>query len=190
MDSSISRVSRRNFMVGAGAMGGLAACGNGINSQGGAKIDARVDQAYNFMYQNVPGSQDLANKAVGVLMMPVITKAGLIGPGGSFGRGSLRVGGATVDYYSVTTATFGLQLGAQQFSNALFFMTEEALRNFRRSPGWTLGADAEYVVSNEGGNLGVDSTTALSPVIALIFGQAGLVAGATIEGAKYNRIIP
>ncbi len=190
MELANSRVSRRSFLVSATAFGGLAACGNGVNSQGGTKIDARVDQAFNFMYQNVPGSEDLTNKAVGVLMMPVITKAGLIGPGGSFGRGALRVGGATVDYYSATTATFGLQLGAQQFSNALFFMTEEALSDFRRSPGWTLGADAEYAVSNDAGNLGVDTTTALSPVIALIFGQAGLIAGATIEGAKYNRIIP
>lgn len=190
MNSATSRVSRRNFLVSATALGGLAACGNGVNSQGAAKLDARVDQAFNFMYQNVPGSRDLSDKAVGVLMMPVITKAGLLGPGGSFGRGALRVGGATVDYYSATTATFGFQLGAQQFSNALFFMTEEALSNFRRSPGWTLGADAEYAVATDAGNLGVDTTTALSPVIALIFGQAGLIAGATIEGAKYNRIIP
>ncbi len=190
MEHATSRVSRRNFLVSATALGGLAACGNGVNSQGGAKLDARVDQAFNFMYQNVPGSRDLADKAVGILMMPVITKAGLFGPGGSFGRGALRVGGATVDYYSATTATFGFQLGAQQFSNALFFMTEDALSDFRRSPGWTLGADAEYAVANDAGNLGVDTTTALSPVIALIFGQAGLIAGATIEGAKYNRIIP
>ena len=69
-------------------------------------------------------------------------------------------------------------------------MTEEALSDFRRSPGWTLGADAEYVISNEAGNVGVDTTTALSPVIAVVFGQAGLIAGATIEGNKYNRIIP
>lgn len=183
-------VSRRNFILSGAALSGLAACGNGVASQGPAKIDARVDQAFNFMYQNVPGSRDLANKAVGILMMPVISKVGLIGPGGSYGRGALRIDGATVDYYSTTAATFGFQLGAQQYSNALFFMTEDALADFRRSPGWTVGADAEFAVSNEGGTLGVDTTTALSPVIALIFGQAGLIAGATVEGNKYTRIIP
>lgn len=183
-------LSRRNFLVSGAALTGMAACGNGVNSQGSARIDARVDQAFNFMFQNVPGTRDLTNKAVGVLMIPVISKVGLIGPGGSFGRGALRIEGASVDYYSTTAATFGIQLGAQQFSNALFFMTEEALSDFRRSPGWTLGADAEYTVSNEGGTLGVDTTTALSPVIALVFGQAGLIVGATVEGNKYNRIIP
>ncbi|MEM7473189.1 MAG: YSC84-related protein [Pseudomonadota bacterium] len=183
-------LSRRNFVMSGAALGGLAACGNGVGSQGGARIDARVDQAFNFMYTNIPGTQDLATKAVGVLMMPVVSKVGLIGPGGSYGRGALRINDVTVDYYSTTSATFGFQLGAQQYSNALFFMTEDALADFRRSPGWTLGADAEYVVSNEAGNLGVDTTTALSPVIAVIFGQAGLIAGATIEGNKYSRIIP
>lgn len=190
MTVSGTALNRRNFLITGLATAGLAACGNGVNSQGSAKIDARVDQAFNFLYTNVPGSQDLANKAVGVLMMPVISKVGLLGPGGSYGRGALRINDISVDYYSATSATFGFQLGAQQYSSALFFMTEAALNEFRRSPGWTLGADAEYAVSNEGGNLGVDTTTALTPVIAVVFGQAGLIAGATIEGSKYNRIIP
>ena len=69
-------------------------------------------------------------------------------------------------------------------------MTEQALSDFRRSPGWTLGADARYAVANDAGNLGVDTTTALTPVIAVVFGQSGLIAGAQIEGNKYNRIIP
>lgn len=183
-------LSRRNFILTGAATTGLAACGNGVNSQGSSKIDGRVDQAFNFLYSNVEGARALGDKAVGILMMPVISKVGVIGPGGSYGRGALRVGGATVDYYSATAATFGVQLGVQQYSNALFFMTEEALSDFRRSAGWTLGADAEYAVSNEGGSLSVDTTTALSPVIAVVFGQAGLLAGATVEGNKYNRIVP
>ena len=190
MIKSGSALNRRNFLVTGMATTGLAACGNGVNSNGSAKIDARVDQAFNFLYTNVAGSRDLASKAVGILMMPVISKVGIIGPGGSYGRGALRINDISVDYYSATSATFGFQLGAQQYSTALFFMTEAALSDFRRSPGWTLGADAEYAVSNEGGNLGVDTTTALTPVIAVVFGQAGLIAGATVEGSKYNRIIP
>jgi lipid-binding SYLF domain-containing protein len=180
--------SRRSFLVTASAAG-LAACGNGINSDGGAKIDARVDSALNFLYSNVEGSQDLAAKAAGVLVMPLVSEAG-IGIGGKFGRGALRINDVTVDYYSTAAATIGLQLGAQQYAHALFFMTEEALADFRRSEGWDVGADARYAVSNEGGSLGADTTTALSPVIAVVFGQAGLIAGATIDGNKYTRIIP
>jgi len=185
----MSILSRRNFLAATGATGLLAACGNGVNSRGAQKIDARVDSALDFLYGNVGGSTDLANKAVGVLVMPLVSEAGF-GVGGSYGRGALRVNDVSVDYYSTAAASIGFQIGAQQYAHALFFMTEDALSEFRRSPGWTLGADARYAVSNEGGNLSVDTTTALTPVIAVVFGQAGLIAGATVEGNKYTRIIP
>jgi lipid-binding SYLF domain-containing protein len=80
-----------------------------------------------------------------MLVMPLVTEAGF-GFGGAYGRGALRVGGATVDYYSAIAGTFGLQIGAQQYAHTLFFMTEEALRNFRNSPGWSAGADVRYAV--------------------------------------------
>ena len=69
-------------------------------------------------------------------------------------------------------------------------MSEQALAEFRSSPGWVAGANVKVAAKDEGTNLGVDTTTALSPVVAVFYGQAGLIAGATIEGTKYNRIIP
>jgi lipid-binding SYLF domain-containing protein len=72
----------------------------------------------------------------------------------------------------------------------LFFMTQDALANFRASPGWTAGADIEYAVNAEGEVLRADTTTSLSPVIAVVFAQSGLRLGASIEGTKYTRIIP
>ncbi len=185
----MTNFSRRKLLAGAGALALTAGCANGVGSDGGSKIDARADSALDFLFTNYPDSRTLATKAAGMLIMPLVSEAGF-GVGGSYGRGALRINDVTVDYYSTTAASFGLQIGAQQYAHVLFFMTEEALSEFRRSPGWTLGADARFAVSNEGASLGVDTTTALSPVIAVVFGQAGLIAGATIEGNKYSRIIP
>ncbi|SFI29504.1 YSC84-related protein [Jannaschia pohangensis] len=181
--------SRRRFIAAASAPLALAACGNGIGANGGQRIDSRVDAAFNFMYNQLPDTQVLAGKASGILMMPVVTEAGL-GIGGAYGRGALRINDVTVDYYSTTAASVGLQIGGQQYSHALFFMTEPALNNFRTSPGWVAGADVEYAVSNNAGGLRTGTTELLTPVIAVVFGQAGLLAGASLEGAKYNRIIP
>lgn len=182
--------TRRTFMVGAGSAALLtAACNNGIGSRGGDTIDARVDQTLNFLYSRYPNTTELRDKAAGVLVMPLVTKAGF-GLGGSYGRGALRVQGATVDYYSATSGTVGLQIGAAQYAHALFFMTQAALQDFRRSPGWAAGADAEFVLNENGENLSAETTTSLSPTIAVIFGQAGLIAGATLKGTKYSRIIP
>lgn len=182
-------LTRRHLCLTGLAGLGLAACGNGIGSTGAATIDARVDAALDYLHSTYPGTRDLSNQAAGVLVMPLVTEVGL-GFGGAFGRGALRVGGATVDYYSAAAASAGLQIGAQQYSHALFFMTADALQEFRASPGWVAGAGIDYAISNEGEMLLADTTTALSPVIAVVFGQTGLRLGATVEGTKYTRIIP
>ncbi|MFT6605544.1 MAG: lipid-binding SYLF domain-containing protein [Halocynthiibacter sp.] len=186
-----SPASRRRFMLGAGAMGLMATtgCDNGLRGQGSSTIDARVDATLNYLYSTFPGTTELRDKAVGTLVMPLVTKAGF-GIGGSYGRGALRVGEVSVDYYSATQASFGIQIGAQQYAHTLFFMTEAALADFRNSPGWAAGADVEYVFANQGENVSADTTTTLSPVVGFVFGQTGLIAGATIEGTKYSRIIP
>lgn len=187
---SPTRLTRRGFTLTLLAGASLtAACGNGVGSDGAATIDARVDATLNEMYANYPNTAAIAEKASGMLVMPLVTEAGF-GLGGGYGRGALRVGGATVDYYSNTKASAGLQIGFQQYAHVLFFMTDAALADFRSSQGWTLGADVEYVVSDKAGNVGTDTTTLNSPVLAAVFSQAGLRIGATLEGSKYNRIIP
>jgi len=141
------------------------------------------------MYRSYPNTRTLAEKANGMLVMPLVTEAGL-GFGGAYGRGALLVDQSTVDYYSVTKATGGLQIGAQQYAHVLFFMTNDALSGFRRSPGWAAGANVEYVISDKGDSVNADTNTVLSPVLAVIFARAGLRVGATLEGSKYTRIIP
>lgn len=187
---STSPFSRRAFTL--AALAGVtvtAACGNGVGSNGAATIDARVDATLAEMYSTYPNTIEIGDKSVGMLIMPLVTEAGF-GLGGAYGRGALRVNGATVDYYSLVQGSGGLQIGAQQYAHVLFFMTEDALMDFRTSPGWVAGADLEYVISDEGSSIATDTTTALTPVLAAVFGQAGLRVGATLEGTKYTRIIP
>ncbi|MEL6409251.1 MAG: YSC84-related protein [Pseudomonadota bacterium] len=186
----MKKLTRRNFTLSALASTPfLASCGNGVESTGAQKIDARADSTLNFLYDNYPNTRELANKSTGQLVMPLITEGGFIF-GGGFGRGALRINGATVDYYSATKGSVGLQIGAQQFAHVLFFMTQDALASFRRASGWVAGADVEYVFSDQGGNLRTDTTTITSSVVAVIFGQAGALAGVSLEGTKYTRIIP
>ncbi|MCC5974060.1 MAG: twin-arginine translocation pathway signal [Rubellimicrobium sp.] len=179
----------RRLFAGGALMTLLASCGNGIGSPGAATIDARVDSTLAFMFQTYPGTRELADKAAGMLVMPLVTEAGL-GFGGSFGRGALRIGPSTVDYYSAAAASAGFQIGAQQFSHVLFFMTEDALMEFRTSPGWAAGANIVYAINDQGEMLRAETITSMSPVIAVVFAQTGLRVGATIEGTKYTRIIP
>ena len=179
--------TRRGVLL-AGTGAALAAC-SPISRGGtaGERIDRRVDAAIDFMYSEIPGSRELAERSFGMLVMPLVSKVGF-GIGGAYGEGALRIGGATVNYYSTAQASFGLQIGAQQYAHTLFFMTPEALADFRNSDGWALGADVEYVVQDNAGRVGLETTNILSPIVALVYGQAGLIVGATIEGTKYTRI--
>lgn len=189
----MTQVSRRGFLMAGGAAFLVAGCqtsamGNGVGSRGAAQIDGRVSATRDYLFRQYPGTRDLASRAYGVLYMPLVTEAGF-GIGGSYGRGALQINGATVDYYSATRATIGFQIGAQQYAHALFFMTDAALNGFRRSNGWAAGAEVRYATPEQGAALGKE-TTELDPVIGLIFGQQGLIAGATLAGVKYTRIIP
>ena len=106
--------SRRAFALGALATTtAVAACGNGVGGRGAATIDARVQATLTEMYRNYPNTIDLANKSNGMLVMPLVTEAGL-GFGGAYGRGALLVGNTSVDYYSVTKASGGFQIGAHK----------------------------------------------------------------------------
>ncbi len=181
-------IPRRALLSGAAATLALSACSSGGRS-GAAKVDARVDAALAFIDSSHPGTRELRDKAAGMLVMPLVTEASFL-YGGAYGRGALRINGTTADYYSATQASFGLQAGAQQYAHILFFMTEDALSDFRASQGWAAGADIEYASKAIAGNIGAETTTVLAPIIGIVFGQAGLLAGASVTGTKYTRIIP
>jgi lipid-binding SYLF domain-containing protein len=186
---SRSLLTRRSFAA-LLPISALAACANGIGNDNAQKIDQNANTALDFLYRTKPSARSLADRAAGILIMPEVTQAGL-GFGGAYGTGVLRIGGVSVDYYSATQGSFGLQVGAQQYSYVLFFMTDAALREFRAGSGWTAGAGIRYVLSTEkAGTLDVNTDTINNPVIGIVFAQTGLLAGATVEGTKYTRIIP
>lgn len=189
---TINGISRRGLLCGCAAAAGamaLAGCSNAVGNNAAAQLDARVDATNQYLLQAYPSASGLIQGARGVLYMPLMTEAAL-GVGGSYGQGALRINGTSVDYYSATQASVGFQLGAQQYAHVLIFQTDQSLAAFRAAPGWVAGADAYYAIPSGGLSLGADTITAQYPVVALIFGQSGLMAGASIEGTKYTRIIP
>jgi lipid-binding SYLF domain-containing protein len=161
---------------------------NQVEGEAAAKIDARVDVTRNYLFENYPGAQELETKAAGVLYMPLVTEAGYL-IGGAYGRGALRVGNVTENFYSTAKATYGFQIGAQQYAHALFLMTSEALESFRSSEGWGAGSEMRYATPEHGLTFG-KRTAELEPVVAYVFGQSGLIAGANLSGIKYTRIRP
>lgn len=158
-------------------------------------IDARVNLALGKMYANVPDSRALSSRARAMLVMPSVLKGGFL-VGGAYGEGSLLVNTAergyeppAAGYYSIAAASVGLQAGVQTTSHVLFFMTDQALADFRAAQGWEVGVDAEVTFPEKGLNAQTNSTVLNQPVIALVFGGDGLLIGASLEGAKYSPLV-
>ncbi|MEM9044939.1 MAG: YSC84-related protein [Pseudomonadota bacterium] len=185
-------LDRRHFLGATAAL--CAATALPANATDAAVIDARVNLALAQLYKQYPGSEELATKAKGILIMPDVVKGGFI-VGGSYGEGALRLNDTThaydktEEYYSVAAASVGFQAGLQETSHALFFLTDGALGTFRRKDGWEVGADAEATFPDKGVNIGTNSSVLNQPVIGFVFGEDGILVGASLEGAKYSRIV-
>ncbi len=180
--------TRRTFLATAGC--GLAACTSRAPDPAGerGRIDSSVDAALGELYQSVPGASDLGARSQGVLIIPKIRKAGFFASG-AYGEGALIIGPAKVEYYSLSAAGFGFTFGAAEYNQALFFLTSQALQDFRLADGWQLGANAAVTVPSGGASAGIDSTRINRPIVEVVFGQRGLIADASFVGAKYSRII-
>ena len=76
------------------------------------EIDASVNAALARFMKQVKGSTEFLRTAKGVLVFAEVIKAGA-GIGGEYGEGALRIRGKTVAYYSIGSASIGLQLGQQ-----------------------------------------------------------------------------
>jgi lipid-binding SYLF domain-containing protein len=154
-----------------------------------AAIDRDVTAAIADLYARNPGTRTLGENAEALLVFPSITTAGF-GIGGSYGTGAMRQGGQTTAYYNLIAASFGFQLGAQSFSQAYFFNTAEALQTFKDTKGFEAGAGVTAVAADFGAGGNVTSSTLQEPVVVVTWGQAGLMAGATVEGVKMTEINP
>jgi lipid-binding SYLF domain-containing protein len=152
------------------------------------EINSEVNEALKLFSQHVKGGKEFLQSAKGVLIIPNIVKAGL-GIGGEYGEGALKIGENTVEYYSLAAGSVGLQIGAQKKNLILVFTQDEALKNFRRSSGWKAGVDGSVAFIDVGAGKSLDTVNVNNPVVAFIFGQKGLMASATIEGAKFTKLV-
>ena len=154
-----------------------------------AEIDRDATAALRRLYAVDHRAASLGQKAVGILVFPKIVKAGFIF-GAQGGKGVLRVHSRVKGYYTIGSASFGLQAGVQWFSYALFFMNPEALHFLDQSDGWAVGSDPSVVVIDKGAGASIDSTTLSHKVIAVPFGQNGLMAGLALQGSKITTYNP
>jgi lipid-binding SYLF domain-containing protein len=181
-------VTRRTMAAGAVAVvavGPLVALP--AHADSGEQLAANGRRALNELLANSPRARRIARSARAVLVFPDVLKAGLIF-GGETGNGVLLEHGRAVGFYNLTGGSWGLQIGGQDFSYALFFMNDHAIGYLHRSAGFQVGTGPSIVVINKGAAAEGDTTTVTQDVAAFPFNAKGLMAGLDIEGAKITPI--
>ncbi len=136
-----------------------------------------------------PRSRFFAHHAKAVLIFPSVLKAGFVF-GGETGNGVLLVNGQPAGFYNLTGGSWGLQIGGQDFSYALFFMTNSSLDYLKRSGGFSAGTGPSITVINAGAAAEANTTTLSQDVYAFPFNGKGLMADLTLQGTKITRIHP
>jgi lipid-binding SYLF domain-containing protein len=187
---------RRNVLIAGAGLAVLTVAAAGCTTTSGTSgdpaaqrqaIDAAADSSLSRLYAQQPGTRELVASARGILVFPSFVSAGFIVGGGS-GQDALRKGGKTAGYFRMTEASAGLLAGAQSQAVFILFMTEEALKRFEASSGWTVGADASVSMINVGANAQITSQTANQQVIGFVMTNSGLMGNLSLNGNRVTRL--
>ena len=152
-----------------------------------AALERDARNAYQKLVASAPAAKTLSKSAVGVLVFPKITKAGLV-VGGQYGDGVLFKGDKPAGYYNTHGASYGMQAGAQQYGYAMFLMNEKALNALNEHSGFEVGVGPSVVVVDQGMSKSMSTTTLNNDIYAFVFSQKGLMAGLGLTGSKITRL--
>ena len=153
------------------------------------EIDNDANEALMVFYKEVNGGKKFLDNAKGYVVFPDVKEAGFF-LGGRYGEGALRVNGVSKGYYSITSASMGMQMGAQQYSLIIAITSDAALKNFMRDDDWESEVDVNIVVADYNAEEEADDVDFGSDMVGFVFDSEGLMANFSFEGTRFERISP
>lgn len=155
-----------------------------VANGGDPELEAKGRQALQDLFAKSAKAKDIAVQSKGVLVFPDIVKAGFL-VGAQGGKGIMfSPDGKVLGYYRARGVSYGMQAGAQTFSEAMFFTTDAAMVAVSSNTGLSVGMGPSVVVVDAGMARSMTTTTLQSDVYAFIFGQEGLMAGLGVQGQR------
>lgn len=155
-----------------------------------AVLDAKITDALHAFDKEINGGMRFLKQSPGYLVFPEVVKAGFV-VGGEYGEGALieNKPSATKEYYSMTSASIGLQAGAQKTTYIIIFTTEKIMHNFKVSNGIEGSIDGSVVLAKWGDGKDISSLSFEKPIIVFALNQKGLMYNLNIKGTKFQRIV-
>jgi lipid-binding SYLF domain-containing protein len=148
------------------------------NTQSGAskRVELTIDK-----FKNMPELEAFFTQADGYAVFPNIAKAGF-GIGAAVGKGEVFRNNIYIGKTSVKQLSIGLQLGAQAFSEIIFFKDKRDTDRFTEG-NFELGAQASAVLITQG----ISAETAYSNGTAIFtLSKGGLMYEVSVSGQKFS----
>jgi len=152
-----------------------------------AEIDTDANKAINTFIDENKGGDAFLVKSKAFLVFPNIKEAGMF-IGGKYGEGVLRVGRDTKAYYSIKSASIGMQMGAQKYAMIIAFTSDAALNKFLLDDDWKTDVDGKIAMAEWNSKEELDKIDFDDDMVAFVFDSTGIMGSFTMEGTKFERI--
>ena len=151
-------------------------------------LDHDANMAINKFIDDVKGGDAFLVKSKAFLVFKDIKEAGFF-VGGKFAEGVLRKGRKTLGYYRMTSASVGLQMGAQEYSMIIAFTSDAALDKFLMDEDeWDADIDGKIAVADWNSKEELAADDYKDSMVAFVFDSKGAMGSFTMEGTKFKRI--
>jgi len=152
------------------------------------ELDHDANMAVNKFIDEVKGGDAFLVKAKAFLVFKDIKEAGFF-VGGKYAEGVLRKGRKTLGYYEMTSASVGLQMGAQKYSMIIAFTSDAALDKFlMEEDDWAADIDGKIAVADWNSKEELAADDYKNSMVAFVFDSKGAMGSFTMEGTKFKRI--
>ena len=152
-----------------------------VNYPKDTELAAEVDATIKNLIATHPGMESDFENAYGYAVFPKITKAGL-GIGGAGGKGLVLENDQVIGLTKLMQATLGLQAGAQQYAQVMFFENKAALDNFTNGK-FKFSSEASAVALKSGASANVVYNEGIATVVK---GEEGAMAEASLGTQKFK----
>jgi lipid-binding SYLF domain-containing protein len=179
--------SFRRLILAAGVS--LVLMGGSVSARADSDQQALVDHAIGTLQdlrhdREFGNARELLHQARAILIAPRIFKAGFFF-GGEGGQAVLMTRGehgwSDPAFYTVASASFGLQIGAQESEMIMFIMSDRALHAVMQDR-FKIGADAGVAVATLGSTVEAATTANVGPDIVVWASASGAYAGISLDG--------
>jgi lipid-binding SYLF domain-containing protein len=145
------------------------------------KLAADVQSTIARFKKTDPGIERFLKDSAGYAVFPTIGKLGFI-LGGGYGEGEIYESGNLIGVASLSFGTVGLQAGAQEYSEIVFFKDKTDVERFKQNK-YAFDASASAVVWKSGAAAANDYRAG---VAVFVLAKGGVMAEAAVGGQKFT----